>query len=105
MACHKSKEQTKLDSYYCEYCGITLKLSYKSKHEGTRKHRGAYQASPAVKIAREQRKAAMEKRTDDLVALMTRLGIDKLTARERRFIAENESTFMDCIKFGLEVDQ
>lgn len=101
MECPKNKE---LDSYYCEYCGITLKLAYKSKHESTRKHRGAYQASPEIKTAREKRKAAMEKRTEDLIALMTRLGIDKLTPRERRFIVENEGMFMDCIKFGLEVD-
>jgi hypothetical protein len=77
---------------YCTYCNITIRKSYKSTHEKTKKHLIACMNNPTIK---EQRKMRVEERFEKNERLIEIL--NKLSIQERRFIYENQKEFIDAV--------
>jgi hypothetical protein len=85
-------------TYYCSYCNITIRKSYKSQHENTMKHRGAFKRDPRVQ---EQRKKYLEEKQEQNECLISIL--QKLTVSDKRFILENQRIFLDGVKVAYNI--
>ena len=85
-------------TYYCSYCNITIRKSYKSQHENTMKHRGAFKRDPRVQ---EQRQKYLEEKQEQNEYLINIL--QKLTVSDKRFILENQRIFLDGVKVAYNI--
>jgi hypothetical protein len=88
---------TPTPTHYCTYCNVTLRKSYKSQHENTKKHRAAVQNDAQV---RERRRKYVEERQAQTDRVVEILG--KLTIVDKRFIVKNQVLFMECLSLCQE---